>query len=42
MVFQCQKDSFQTEFVTKISEIKLNGENVEVICKDTVLFPKGE
>lgn len=41
MVFQCQRDSFQKEFKTRIEKIEEVGENIEVIFKDTVFFPEG-
>lgn len=42
MVFQCQKDSFLKEYVTKIDKIEVKGEEVEVIFEDTIFFPEGE
>lgn len=42
MVFQCQKESFLKEYTTKIESIeKTENGIVEVIFKDTVLFPEG-
>lgn len=41
MVFQCQRDSFQKEYKTKIVKIDEVGDNIEVSFEDTVFFPEG-
>lgn len=41
MVFQCQRDSFQKEFTTKVEKVEKKGDQVEVIFADTVFFPEG-
>lgn len=41
MVFQCQRDSFQKEYVTIVEKIEEKDGNIEVIFKDTVFFPEG-
>lgn len=42
MVFQCQRDSFQKDYKTRIAKIDEVGENIEVIFEDTVFFPEGK
>jgi Ser-tRNA(Ala) deacylase AlaX len=42
MVFQCQKDSFQKEYRTKVESIeKTENGLIEVTFADTVFFPEG-
>lgn len=41
MVFQCQRDSFQKEYKTRIAKIEEVGDNIEVSFEDTVFFPEG-
>ena len=42
MVFECQRDSYKSEFTTKIVSCKECGPNeYEIILEDTILFPEG-
>ncbi|KAL7011821.1 hypothetical protein ACKWTF_014474 [Chironomus riparius] len=42
MVFQCQRDSFQKEYTTKVESIeKTENGSIEVTFADTVFFPEG-
>lgn len=42
MVFQCQKDSFLKDYLTKVEKIEEKDESVEVTFEDTVFFPEGK
>ena len=42
MVFECQRDSYKSEFTTKVVSCKEYGPNqYEIILEDTILFPEG-
>ena len=42
MVFECQKDSYKSEFTTKVVSCKEIGLNeYEIVLEDTILFPEG-
>ena len=42
MVFECQRDSYKTEFTTKVVSSKECGPNeYEIVLEDTILFPEG-
>ena len=42
MVFQCQRESFQKEYTTKVKSIeKTENGSIEMIFEDTVFFPEG-
>ena len=42
MVFECQKDSYKSEFETKVVSCKECGpKEYEILLEDTILFPEG-
>lgn len=42
MVFECQRDSYKTDYTTKVVSCEECGsKEYEVVLEDTILFPEG-
>jgi Ser-tRNA(Ala) deacylase AlaX len=42
MVFECQRDSYKSEFTTKVVSCEECGpKEYEIVLEDTILFPEG-